>query len=68
QNNKVRKIVIATAAVNTFAGPAQGTTTFGDTDGALTTARFGGPTGILKTGTNLYVTDSSTNKIRKISL
>lgn len=66
QNNKVRKIVIATGAVTTLAGPAQGTTTSGDTDGTGNAARFNNPYGITNDGTNLYVADANNNKIRMI--
>jgi len=37
---KIRKIVISTSAVTTIAGPAQGSTTSGDTDGTGNEARF----------------------------
>ncbi len=65
-NNKIRKIVIATGVVTTLAGPAQGATTSGDTDGTGSAARFNSPIGITTDGTNLYVSDNSNNKIRKI--
>lgn len=65
-NNKIRKVVISTGVVSVLAGPANGTTTFGDTDGTGNAARFAGPTGITTDGTNLYVADQSNNKIRKI--
>ena len=65
-NNKIRKVVIATGVVTTLAGPAQGTTTSGDTDGTGNVARFNQPKGIVTDGTNVYVSDSSNNKIRKI--
>ena len=64
-NNKIRKIAISTGVVTTFAGPAAGTTTAGDTDGTGNDARFTGPFGITTDGTNLYVAGSG-NKIRKI--
>jgi len=65
-NNKIRKIVIATGVVTTLAGPAPGAITSGDTDATGNAARFNGPTGLTTDGTNLYVTDSTNNKIRKI--
>ena len=65
-NNKIRKIVLETGAVTTFAGPAQGTTTSGDTDATGNAARFFNPTAITTDGTNLYVGDASNNKIRRI--
>ncbi len=65
-NNKIRKVVIATGVVTTLAGPAQGATTTGDTDGTGTAARFFTPSAITTDGTNLYVADNDNNKIRKI--
>ncbi len=60
-NNKIRKIVISSGAVTTFAGPAQGTTTAGDLDGTGNAARFTSPYGITTDGTNVYVAEN--NKI-----
>ena len=62
-NNTIRKIVIATGAVSTLAGTAG---SVGATDGTGTAALFNWPMGITTDGTNLYVTDSRNNKIRKI--
>lgn len=64
-NNKIRKIVIATGVVTTLAGPAQGATTAGDTDGTTNAARFNSPQGITTDGVNIYVADAS-DKIRQI--
>jgi hypothetical protein len=65
-DNKIRKIVIATGVVTTLAGPAQGTTTSGDLDGTGNATRFNAPQGIITDGTSLYVVDNGNNKIRKI--
>ena len=66
-NNKIRRINISSGEVTTLAGPPAGTTTSGDTDNATASnARFYMPYGITTDGTNLYVSDSSNNKIRKI--
>lgn len=65
-NHKIRKIVIATAVVTTLAGPAQGSTAFGDADGTGNASRFSGPRGIATDGTNLFVADEGNNKVRKI--
>ncbi len=65
-NNKIRRIVIATGAVTTIAGPPPGSTASGDADGVGTAARFNNPSGITTDGTNLYVADFSNNKIRHI--
>lgn len=62
-NHIIRKIVIATGSVTTFAGAA---TTPGWDDGDVTTARFWNPEGITFDGTNIYIADWSTNTIRKI--
>ena len=40
----------------------------GDADGTGTSARFSGPMGIASDGINLYVADTSNNKIRKITI
>jgi serine/threonine-protein kinase len=61
-NNEIRKIVISTAVVTTFAG----TTTSGSTDAIGALASFNIPSGICSDGTNLYVSDYVNNEIRKI--
>lgn len=61
-NHKIRKIVIATGEVTTFAG----TGTPGAIDATGTAASFYWPNGLTTDGTNLYVADSGNNKIRKI--
>jgi hypothetical protein len=63
-NNAIRKIVIATGEVSTFAGLASGAT--GTIDGIGTAAGFSWPYGITSDGTNLYVVDSGNYTIRKI--
>jgi DNA-binding beta-propeller fold protein YncE len=64
-NNKIRKIVIASGAVTTLAG--SGLPGADDnTDGALATFHF--PYGITTDGTNLYVADNGSNKIRRIAI
>jgi fibronectin type 3 domain-containing protein len=59
--NKIRRIVIATAAVTTLAGTGMA----GSTDGAVTVATFNQPTNVTCDGTNLYVTDAN-SKVRKV--
>jgi hypothetical protein len=61
-NHKIRKIVIATGVVTTFAGSG----TAGTVDAIGTAASFSSPYGITTDGTNLYLTDSGNNKIRMI--
>jgi hypothetical protein len=65
-NHKIRKIVISTGVVTTFAGPAQGTGSQGDTDGTGNAASFNSPWSIATDGINLYLADTFNNKIRKI--
>lgn len=61
-NNEIRKMVIASGEVSTFAG----STTAGTTNAIGTAARFNNPIGITMDGTNLYVADTDNNRIRKI--
>jgi NHL repeat len=64
-NHCIRKITPA-GVVNTFAG--NGTAGAGYVDGTGTSARFNTPTGIAIDGAgNLYVSDSTNRRIRKIS-
>jgi sugar lactone lactonase YvrE len=63
-NHTIRQIDLANgAAVTTLAGTA-GTADFVDGIGAA--AKFNGPQDIATDGTNLYVTDSNNNAIRKV--
>ena len=61
-NKKIRQIVIATGVVTTFAGSGVA----GAVDGTGIAASFNMPTGIIRDGVNLYVTDLGNHKIRKI--
>lgn len=65
RNNTIRKIVIATGEMTTLAGT---TGTSGTTDATGAAARFRGPQGITTDGTNLFVTDSFNNTIRKVEI
>ena len=60
-NNRIRKIVISTGVVTTLAGSSSG-----NTDATGTSARFSNPVGITTDGTNLYVSEYSNHRIRKI--
>ena len=62
-NHTIRKIVIATGVVSTFAGSAGSS---GSTDATGTAARFSYPYGITTDGTDLYLADTGNHKIRKI--
>jgi len=59
---KIRKIVIASGVVTTLAGSGLP----GSVDGTGTAASFDTPTAITSDGSNLYVSDESSDKIRKI--
>lgn len=62
-NNRIRKIN-SSGIVSTFAGSGVA----GSVNGTGTAAQFNNPTGIVIDGSgNLYVTDSGSNKIRKIT-
>jgi len=64
-NHTIRKVVIATGVVTTFAGTAG---TSGNTNGTGTAAKFNSPLGLTIDSTgNLYVTDQLYTKIRKIT-
>ncbi len=66
-NNTIRKIVIASGVVTTLAGSAA--TAPGHADSPIgTSATFNAPDGVTCDGTNLYVTDTGNNTIRKIVL
>jgi hypothetical protein len=65
-NSAIRKIIIATGEVSTFAGNLTGAS--GVTDGTGTGAFFNKPEGIVSDGTNLYVVDTLNNNIRQVSL
>ena len=62
-DHTIRKIVISSGVVTTFAGTAG---TLGTTDATGTAARFNNPNAITTDGTNLYVADTSNHTIRKI--
>ena len=63
-NNEIRKIVLSSGVVTTFAG----STTAGSANGTGTTATFNTPFGIAIDGSgNFYVADKGNNMIRKIS-
>lgn len=64
-NHAIRKIVISSGVVTTFAGTLG---TAGSTDGTGTAAKFNTPTGLtIDNAGNLYVSDQWYSKVRKIS-
>lgn len=65
-NNNIRKIVIATGEVGTFAGSPSGDS--GYADGFTTAALFNQPEGITTDGVSLFVVDNSNNNIRQIDI
>ena len=65
-NNKIRKIVIATGVVSSVTGAANTAGVTGAADGAGAAATFNGPTDLTTDGTKLYVVDEWNSKIRQI--
>lgn len=63
-NNTIRKLT-ATGVVTTIAGTAKA---IGSADGTGAAASFINPKGIATDGTNLYVSDSNNDTIRKVTL
>ncbi len=63
-NHAIRRIVIATGAVTTFAGTKS---VSGSTDGALNTGKFYAPRGITYVGGVLYVSDTNNCTIRAVN-
>jgi len=64
-NNVIRKIVIASGAVSTFAG---NNALPGNLSGTGTAARFDGPSGVAVDGArNVYVADATSSTVRKIT-
>ena len=64
-NQTIRKVVIATGAVTTFAGSVG---VIGSTDGTGVAARFNYPYGITTDGVNLYVADAGNYTVRKVAI
>ena len=65
QGHNIRKIVISSGVVTTLAG---GSGISGFSDGTGTAARFNNPLSITTDGNNLYITDQSNYRIRKIEI
>jgi sugar lactone lactonase YvrE len=63
-SHKIRKIVIVSGEVTTFAGSGDK----GALDGKASEASFDSPSGITTDGRNLYVADTVNHKIRKIEI
>jgi hypothetical protein len=64
-NFTIRKLVISTGAVTTFAGTAGSS---GSADGTGTSARFSGVFSLTTDGSNLYISDTGNDTIRKIAI
>ena len=66
-NHTIRKVVISTGAVSTFAGAAGTSGATNAPAGPATTARFNSPSGLALDGAgNLYVADTGNHLVRKI--
>jgi sugar lactone lactonase YvrE len=65
-NQKIRRIVIATGEVSSLTGATNMASATGVDDGPRATATFYSPQGITTDGINLYVVDWVNDKIRKI--
>lgn len=63
-HHTIRKVVIATGVVTTFAGAPYYSS--GDSDGFGPEAGFNRPSGITTDGSNLFIADTHNNTIRKI--
>ncbi len=63
-NHRIRKVDLETANVSTLAGDGVG----GFLDGMGTAARLNSPQDVTTDGSNLYVADTTNNRIRKIDL
>lgn len=63
-SSNIRKVVIATQSVSTYAGQINGAAT--RTEAVGTGAAFSTPRGIATDGTNFYIADYGNNTIRKI--
>jgi streptogramin lyase len=65
-NHTIRKVVVATGVVATFAGSPGN---YGSTDGTGSVARFNSPWGLASDGSgNLFVADTGNNTIRMVML
>lgn len=66
----IRKIEISTGKVTTLAGQAAtlGNDITGSSDGMGAEARFNNPQGVTMDGTNLFVSDTGNNTVRKIEI
>ncbi len=64
-NQTIRRVALATGQVTTLAG---GAGVAGSADGTGVAARFNGPSGILRVGGNLYVTDYGSHTIRRVEI
>lgn len=64
-NHAIRKVTVSTGAVTTLAGLSG---TSGVTNATGTAARFNFPQGLVISGSNLYVVDTSNHAIRQVTL
>ena len=64
-NHTIRKVSISSGAVTTIAGKAG---SYGSTDGSGVSARFYYPNGVTIDASNLYISDTSNQTVRKMIL
>jgi sugar lactone lactonase YvrE len=64
-NHVIRKVVIKTGVVTTIAGSAG---CFGTSDGSRESARFFAPHGVTTNGKYLFVTDTGSDTIRRVTI
>ncbi len=65
-NNRIRKVLISTSYIITFAGT--GASSYSGDNGAATSAALNKPSGVaLDSSSNLYFSDNNNQRIRKVT-
>jgi len=65
-NNRVRRVDLATGTITTFAGT--GVAGFGGDGGPATAAHFIRPIGVALRSGNIYIADTTNNRVRRVDL
>ena len=66
-NHRIRKVTVSTEIISTIAGT--GTSSYSGDNGAATSATLKYPSGVgLDTASNVYIADTSNNRIRKVTI